>query len=195
MICVVKLGGSLHRDRRLLEWLAMLSDQGRGRVVIVPGGGPYADAVRAEQAFWKFSDAHAHRLAVLAMEQFALQLHALNPRFTLAESRSEISNCLAENRAALWRPSAMVLSAGEIPTTWNTTSDSIAAWLANSLNADKLMLVKSCEIEDSMGLAEWANRNIIDHDFITTTHGARYSIHVLSVTQMERARTLITTAN
>ena len=43
---VVKIGGSLSHDSALREWLTLLWEVGGGRVVIVPVGGDFADAVR-----------------------------------------------------------------------------------------------------------------------------------------------------
>lgn len=72
---VVKLGGSLAASDRLPDWLRSLA--GRSDLVLVPGGGPFADQVRAMQARWGFDDATAHHLALLAMEQFGRMLCAL----------------------------------------------------------------------------------------------------------------------
>ena len=69
---VVKIGGSLSRDPLLKRWLSELCDFGGGRVLIVPGGGGFADQVREHQAVWEFDDVAAHNMAVLAMAQHAL---------------------------------------------------------------------------------------------------------------------------
>ena len=45
---IVKLGGSHAFAAHLKDWLGAIAE-GAGRVVIVPGGGPFADAVRAAQ--------------------------------------------------------------------------------------------------------------------------------------------------
>ena len=45
---VVKLGGSLHASPALAHWLTALKRYPRP-LTIVPGGGPFADAVRAAQ--------------------------------------------------------------------------------------------------------------------------------------------------
>ena len=74
---VVKLGGSLARSEALRGWLAVLARAGRGRAVVVPGGGRYADAVRAEQQRWGFDDSTAHSMALLAMDQYGHQLAAI----------------------------------------------------------------------------------------------------------------------
>ena len=66
---IVKLGGSLGRDPVLKEWLDTLVALGSGRVVIVPGGGGFAEEVRDQQELWRFDDLAAHNMAVLAMAQ------------------------------------------------------------------------------------------------------------------------------
>ena len=44
------------------------------KVVVVPGGGPFADAVRTAQGLWQFSDEVAHVMAIGAMDQFGRML-------------------------------------------------------------------------------------------------------------------------
>ncbi len=70
---VVKLGGSLHASPALADWLAALKAC-RPPLTIVPGGGPFADTVRAAQKAMRYDDGTAHAMAVLAMEQYALAL-------------------------------------------------------------------------------------------------------------------------
>jgi hypothetical protein len=72
---VIKLGGSLlgdPEDGRLRRWCDWLAGAGAGRSIVVAGGGPFADAVRASQAHWGFPDDVAHRMALRAMDQYAL---------------------------------------------------------------------------------------------------------------------------
>ena len=48
---VVKLGGSLYGSQYVSQWLHQLAQLKTQKVVIVPGGGPFADCVRdADQA-------------------------------------------------------------------------------------------------------------------------------------------------
>jgi 5-(aminomethyl)-3-furanmethanol phosphate kinase len=95
---VVKLGGSLARDPRLVNWLRMLAEFGAGRVTVVPGGATFADTVRQSQAHWGFDDLAAHNMAVLAMAQTAHMLHALEPRLVLAANDSAIRQALHGGR-------------------------------------------------------------------------------------------------
>ena len=78
---VVKLGGSLQSFPGLRDWVRLIAEQGGGRVVLVPGGGQFADAVRAAQRTAGFDDRTAHGMALFAMEQYGLMLAALAPRY------------------------------------------------------------------------------------------------------------------
>ncbi len=139
---VVKLGGSLATAADLRDWLAMLAEAAC-RVVIVPGGGPFADQVRDLQARQPFGDAVAHRMAILAMEQFGLMLTDLEPRLRLAVSARTISVALSDGSTAVWMPSRMAIGRREIPESWDVTSDSLAAWFTDEIGAANLLLVKS----------------------------------------------------
>ena len=139
---VVKLGGSLAFAPALTEWLAVLAASG-GRVVLVPGGGPFADQVRDAQRRRRFDDATAHRMALLAMEQYGLMLCGLHPALHPAKSRAEIRRLRREGLVPVWLPSAMALRRPEIAESWDVTSDSLAAWLAGALGIRHLVLLKS----------------------------------------------------
>jgi 5-(aminomethyl)-3-furanmethanol phosphate kinase len=139
---VVKLGGSLLGTLELKMWLEMLARQSDGRIVIVPGGGVFADLVRSTQADGGYDDAAAHHMALLAMEQYALVLKSLQPDLVMASSELEIAERSWQHRAMVWMPSRMVLANEAIPMNWDVTSDSLAAWLCGKIGADRLVLVK-----------------------------------------------------
>jgi aspartokinase-like uncharacterized kinase len=140
--CVVKLGGSLAFAPALTDWLAALA-AGGGRAVLVPGGGPFADQVRDAQRLRLFDDATAHRMALLAMEQFGLMLCGLHPALRPAKSRAAIRRLRRQGLVPVWLPSTMALGRPEIAESWDVTSDSLAAWLAGALGLRHLVLVKS----------------------------------------------------
>ena len=186
MIWVVKLGGSLCNDARLATWIDMLVDCGKGQVVIVPGGGPYANAVRIQQRRWQFSDEFAHRMALLAMDQFALQLKGMNPLLVIAPTHAAIATALVNNHVALWLPSAMVSSAAQIAATWDITSDSLAAWLARTLQAERLVLVKSCTIALHATIDQLVRSEIIDEEFTNMTRAAPFRIQIVSASDIDQ---------
>ena len=140
---VVKLGGSLLGASELKGWLDVLAGRHNVRLVIVPGGGIFAEAVREAQSISGFGDAEAHHLALLAMDQYALALNAMQPSLRTASTDLEIIEGCRQHRVILWLPSKMVLANETLPKSWELTSDSIAAWLAAKLHAERLVLVKT----------------------------------------------------
>jgi aspartokinase-like uncharacterized kinase len=124
---VVKVGGSLlAHERHLDAVLARLADAARRvRLLIVPGGGPFADAVRDLDRRVGLSDDDAHWMAILAMDQYARVLE------------EKIAG-----RVPVLAPSTWLRAADPLPHSWDVTSDSIAAWVAGQVGAHRLVLVK-----------------------------------------------------
>ena len=142
---IVKLGGSHANGPHIKDWLAAIGEEA-GAIAIVPGGGPFADVVRATQASMGYDDRAAHAMALMAMAQFGRALQSLNPALTLAASRSAILRALKERKVPVWSPEPMARAAG-LPETWELTSDSLSAWLAGALGASRLVLVKHGRFE------------------------------------------------
>ena len=127
-LAIVKLGGSHATGPHLKDWLAAIAAEA-GAIAIVPGGGPFADAVRTAQAAIGYDDRAAHAMALMAMAQFGRALQSLNPALRLAASRSAILRALHNGKVPVWSPEPMTRAAA-LPETWELTSDSLAAWLA-----------------------------------------------------------------
>jgi len=164
---VVKLGGSLAASDDLPRWLDALS---RTDAVIVPGGGPFADAVRTAQARWAFDETAAHHMAILGMRQYGLMLAALCPALLTAATLAELRQ--PAGRAKVWLPAPECLDAAGIPATWDVTSDSLAAWLAGQIHATNLLLVKSVSATSlaatrSLCCAQLVNQGWVDPVFPT----------------------------
>src|SRR5690606_7143608 len=107
-LAVVKLGGSTAADTRLFEWIDALA-AARTPLVIVPGGGPFADQVRETQAKIGFSDQAAHAMAIHGMEQFGLMLCDLSHRFFPARLEDQMREIVEKGDIPVWLPSAMTI--------------------------------------------------------------------------------------
>lgn len=180
---VVKLGGSLAGGPYLHDWLRMLASSGRGRVVIVPGGGPFAEDVRARQQRLGFDDRVAHNMAVLAMAQFATALHGMCNALVPATTLPAIVDALAKERVALWLPMEALRWEADSLASWDVTSDSLAAWLANQLSATRLALVKACAVPARRTPQEYADLGIVDARFPAFVRVARYDVNVVTAAQ------------
>lgn len=163
---VVKLGGSLLGHAELSSWLSVLGEFGGGRIVVVPGGGPFADQVRKAQARVGFDDMTAHRMALKATEQYGLLITSRESRLQPAASVAEIHSALARDQVPVWFCYQMVSQDSTVPVSWDVTSDSLAAWLAMRLGASKLVLIKSFVINtDTLSLNDCCQSGAVDHAF------------------------------
>ena len=188
---VVKLGGSLHRDALLPQWLALLGELGGGRVVVVPGGGGFADQARTVQAWWSFDDLAAHNMAVLGMAQGALLMQALAPALQLAANEAQLRQLIQRGQTALWLPLDLMRQAPDELTHWGVTSDSLALWLAQRLHAERLLVVKSSPIEAAASLAQLTAAGVLDAEFASRAASAAFPIDLLHKTELARARALL----
>jgi aspartokinase-like uncharacterized kinase len=141
---VVKVGGSLLAAPGLLDHvLAIVAHAARSqRLVIVPGGGRFADAVRQVGRTIPLSDGAAHWMAVLAMDQYAHLIVDRLANATLVEDPAGVVRALDAGMVPVLAPSRWLRSADPLPHSWDVTSDSIAAWLAGAMGAAHLTLIK-----------------------------------------------------
>lgn len=191
---VVKLGGSLAASPELPRWVDMIAAAGAGKVVLVPGGGPWADAVRAAQAREGFDDCTAHRRALLAMEQYGRVLVEMNARLVAAQNESTIRKALSQASVPVWMPCEMAVAEASIPESWDVTSDSLAAWLAALLGASRLLLVKSLpSIARQPAAEEMAALGWVDAAFPRYAC-ASFEVHLLGASDLRLAGRLLAAA-
>jgi len=141
---VVKVGGALlaHSDA-FDAVLETIDAAGRDRrLLVVPGGGPFADAVRDVDRRFQLADETAHWMAVLAMDQYAHLIADRLAHGVLVADRAAIGAALDAGHVPVLAPFAWLRSVDPLPHSWDVTSDSIAAWVAGELGAQRLVLIK-----------------------------------------------------
>ena len=126
---VVKVGGSLFHQIRSL---APVFKNSECPLLLIPGGGPFADTVRR----YNINNDSAHWMAVAAMEQFGwyISSHGILPTAEMA----------VPSVTTFFLPYRYFLSHDGLPHTWDVTSDTMAAWVAACLHLD-LLLLKSVD--------------------------------------------------
>lgn len=141
---LVKVGGSLARDPAALARAAtaVAAAARRRPIVVVPGGGPFADQVRAFDREVRPSASAAHWMATLAMDQYAYALADAIPGAVVVHDGAGVRAALAGRRIPVLAPARWLLAADPLPHGWDVTSDSIAAFLAGALDASLLVLLK-----------------------------------------------------
>ena len=166
MSWVIKIGGSLYNSQYLIEWLHVLAKCDAHNIIIVPGGGPFADQVRLADERYRLNQVTAHNMAVLGMQQFGYLMAALCPGLALANTRERIHAYWQQSKVVIWEPFEMLRGEFWLEKSWQVTSDSLAAWLANHLSIRNLLLVKSSDIIKLQGsIDELAKNGYIDSTF------------------------------
>jgi aspartokinase-like uncharacterized kinase len=137
---VVKIGGGLLRAEGL-EGLrracAEVTEMATRRsVLVVPGGGPFADAVRAVDAQVGLGDDVAHALALRAMDQLGVLLRPLLPTAEL------LSGLAAPRPLGLVLAEPAFRDRPDVPQSWAVTSDSLAVLAASAIGAEEAILLK-----------------------------------------------------
>jgi len=188
---VVKIGGSLNHDPLLPQWLDLLAQLGGGRVTLVCGGGRFADEVRRAQQHWRFAELPAHNMAVLAMAQSAWLAHGLDPRLPVVSNAADLRRVLHSGQAAIWLPMDWLRDEPGPHTNWDNTGDSIALDLARELNAERLVMVKSCVVDPAASIADLGDAGVVDRRFASLAQGAAFPIDVIQRTAIERMRALL----
>lgn len=126
---VVKLGGSL--SSRVPHLVPVLLASGRP-LIIVPGGGIFADAVGK----YRVDDNSAHWMAIASMDQYGW--------FIASRGIMVTAHLQVPDRPVVFLPYCSLRQHDPLPHSWDVTSDSIAAWIADFLGLE-LLLLKSVD--------------------------------------------------
>ena len=142
MEAVLKVGGSLTKKPQNLTKLChqMSKLSGSHKICIVPGGAQFADTVREIDNQYEISKKVAHKMAILAMDQYGLFLSDMTPDSYLCYKLRE-ANKSRKAKLPIFLPSQLMFNEDPLENSWDVTSDSIAAYIARQLQAEKLVLV------------------------------------------------------
>ena len=122
---IVKVGGSLYNQ---IPNLVPVLNESKRPLLIIPGGGPFADTVRQ----CNVDNETAHWMAVAAMEQYGWFISSFG---ILTTDRIAVFQ-----ETTVFLPYRCLILADVLPHTWEVTSDTIAAWVAGTLGLDLLVL-------------------------------------------------------
>jgi len=174
-VTVVKLGGSL--APRIAEIIPVLKAAHR-LLLIVPGGGIFADAVRQSGVD---ADA-AHWMACAAMDQYG---------WTLAAQGIETTSKIARPKdTCVLLPYCALRRYDPLPHSWDITSDTIAAWVAGRIGGD-LLVLKSVDGIETVGkllacIEKPLKTDVVDPCFIPYVLEHRIRVFILNGTDTAR---------
>ncbi len=143
MDAVIKIGGSLADNPEALKELCaeVFRIAKKHAILVVPGGGKFADVVRELDSKFALTGAISHKMAILAMDQYGLLLSQVIPSCEALYSLKDAKLLSESGKVAVMLPSKLLFCDDSFEPSWDVTSDSIAAYIAVKVGASKLILV------------------------------------------------------
>ena len=141
-----KLGGSLLNSGFMKIWIKFITNHFKGRAIIIPGGGLFANHIRAVQKDYNLENEIAHDMALYSMSQMGLLISSID-RINLhfCDTKHEISRVIEDNKVPIIGSFDFLKTRiGSSNKNWSITSDSIALLISEELQLNTLLIVKSC---------------------------------------------------
>jgi 5-(aminomethyl)-3-furanmethanol phosphate kinase len=142
-LTVLKVGGSLAAEPEKLRSLMKILDElsKTKPLVVVPGGGEFADTVRKLDKQYSLDRQVSHCMAILAMDQYGLLLSDLAANCVIVRSFDEATTASNSGKLPIFLPSQVMFQEDPLENSWEVTSDSIALYIAHKLQAEEVLLV------------------------------------------------------
>ncbi|KUO62609.1 MAG: hypothetical protein APF84_02365 [Gracilibacter sp. BRH_c7a] len=157
---IVKFGGSLLQQDNgdILRSLGSILTQAASPLLVIPGGGPFADTVRHYGKQLDLSEETCHFMALTAMDQYAFLLKEFMPGSEIIDLGNpfnpadtlNIPTTSANAKILLCSRFLRQLPSDDLLRSWDVTSDSIAAYLTRKINGAMLVILKSKDINPKL---------------------------------------------
>jgi aspartokinase-like uncharacterized kinase len=176
-LAIIKVGGSLFDleglGPKLTEWLSRLSFR---KIILVPGGGRFANVVRRLDEVHKLGESISHRLALASMSLSAQFLGSIVRPCLVVKNLNECTQAWRTGHLPILDPFDLVVCGSPdeeaLPATWDVTSDSVAAWITRLVGARILILLKSTSYAQGLGWQGAADRGLVDPVFSKLADGS-----------------------
>ena len=125
--------------REILKAISIYSE--KHIVLVVPGGGAFADIVRNFHSRKYLSDSAAHWLATRCMDLTGAIMADMHSSMNLYSGKDALERW-AEGQSFIIQPYELLKSHDRLPHSWDVTSDSIAYWFGIEGEADVVIFLK-----------------------------------------------------
>jgi 5-(aminomethyl)-3-furanmethanol phosphate kinase len=140
---VVKVGGSLFPEKaiELCESIIALNNSYRSpkKIVFICGGGSFANKIRAYDQDIHFSDTASHSSAIMCMDIIGTLLADKVEGLEVAKSIDNVKSILNRGNLPVLIPSNIFESHDPFEHSWRVSSDSLAVYISDLLEAKLLI--------------------------------------------------------
>ena len=143
-----KIGGTILEDfENLNSTLSQLSKLfGKDiiqRIILIPGGGSFANFVRKIYSELKLTDEMAHWMSIISMDYNGIELGKKFPKLEVFEEYDKLKEI--GKSFCIFLPYQFLKENDKLPHNWQVTSDSIALFLAKKLGLNECFLIKDVD--------------------------------------------------
>lgn len=152
---LVKIGGKILEDQNNLTstitqlYTLVFRKNILENVIIIPGGGSYANFVRYSDHQLDLGDDLAHWQAIVAMDWNCFRLKAQYPEMLLFSQKAELSDYLKNKphsrNIILLQTFSLLYNEDRLPHSWSVSSDSITIHIASMLDLNVCFLIKDVD--------------------------------------------------
>lgn len=145
---IFKIGGSILEDfenlRSTVSQLHRLFEKNIiQKIIIIPGGGTFANFIRKIYSELKFTDELAHWMAIISMNYNGIEISKKIPELKIFEDYDKLKEI---NKVfAIFLPYQFLKENDRLPHNWHVTSDSIALFLSKTFGLEECFLIKDVD--------------------------------------------------
>lgn len=164
---IFKIGGKILENSKNIEstisQIAKLYEEKiLQKIILIPGGGSYANFIREIDEELKLGDDLAHWMAIYSMNHNGIELNRRYPELELIEDLKDFQG--SKEIFCIFLPYHYLRNKDAFPHSWDVTSDSIALYIADQLQFNQCFLIK--DIEGIYNIDEELIKNITTFQYI-----------------------------
>lgn len=199
---VFKLSGSLDNEKVLSKLIPAIDELSlKLRIAVVPGGGAFADFIRARSARSGISEKTSHAQAVLSVGQFGYELAERFKNGIAARNRAQVESSFKSGATPVFIPYPYAVEEKPIPATWDATSDTISAEVCRYLRIGGLVMFKSVDgivengkLKTQAGKASLKKSGVVDPVFPSRLEPG-WDVFIINGRKPERLKELFETGS
>jgi aspartokinase-like uncharacterized kinase len=145
---VFKIGGKILEDlenlNSTISQLQHLYDENIiDKIVLIPGGGSFANFIRKIYSELKFTEEIAHWMGIISMNYNGLELSKKCPNLQVIENYKKLKEI--GKVFCIFLPYEFIKENDKLPHNWDVTSDSISLFIAKELELNECFLIKDID--------------------------------------------------
>lgn len=145
---IVKIGGRILENKENLESTVLqlkylCENNFVKKIIIIPGGGSYANFIRKLDTKLSVGDDLSHWMAIFAMNCNGIRISQKYEDIRYFNNLNELKK--SNERIVIFLPYDFLYQLDELPHSWDVTSDSITVYIAHHLGLKDCFLIKDID--------------------------------------------------